>query len=73
MAQADRSGLSKDDVVTAILNSVSLKVAVIGALLALVGLVLQDGVVPAFMVIWGTAFFLTGVLVYLVIWFKKPN
>lgn len=73
MTSADSIRGSKGVVLDAILTSVSLKVALVGAVLAALGLVIRDGVIPAFMVIWGTAFFLGGVLVYAAIWVKKPD
>lgn len=50
----------------------ALKLAVAGIVLASLGIVLQEGTVPAFMVIWGTAFFLIGTGSYAVIRFNSP-
>lgn len=53
-------------------DSMTLKLAVAGIILASLGIVFQEGAVPAFMVIWGTAFFLIGTGSYAVIRFNSP-
>lgn len=55
----------------AISDSLSLKVAIAGLVLIALGVLIQDGAIPAFMVIWGTAFFVLGLLSYTVIWFNS--
>lgn len=53
--------------VRTISDSLSLKLALVGIVLVILGLLVQDGAIPAFMVIWGTAFFLMGAVSYIII------
>lgn len=54
-------------------NSVALKIAVAGGVVAAIGFALQQGVYPAIMVIWGGALLALGLFTYAVIWINKPD
>ncbi|SDR04464.1 hypothetical protein [Natronobacterium texcoconense] len=53
-----------------VLDSLSLKLAVTGLAMTAVGFVVHDGVIPAFMVIWGLALLVIGSVSYAAIAYR---
>lgn len=66
-----REGGFRTDPLRTISNSVTLLIATVGIVLITIGYILNDGVWPAMLAIWGSAMLIGGVSAYLLIWWKR--
>lgn len=56
------------DILDTLVYSTSLKIALFGALLTLLGVILQTGIWAALLVVWGSTMLLLGIMIYTIIW-----